>query len=123
MSVIHHRGIVLSIAAVSLGNFSRLGGLAQLLTANPDSIPAQEIVLRERAAVHGRERTCHGRRVRSRAALHLGRAAEPALKDGVTRTTAHTTRNRCAATVVAEIALAVMFVFGLVPMLRRFWTL
>ena len=120
-------GIVLSIAGGALGLFLAWIGLRSLLAANPDSIP--------RAAEIGLDGTvllftvvialATGVVFGLAPLLHLGQGSMSlALKEGGTRTTANTTRNRVRrGLVVAEVALAVMLVVGSGLMLRSFWNL
>ena len=120
-------GIVLSIAGGALGLFLAWIGLRSLLAANPDSIPrAAEIGLDANVLLFTLIIALATGVVFGLAPLlHLGQGSMSlALKEGGTRTTANTTRNRVRrGLVVAEVALAVMLVVGSGLMLRSFWNL
>ena len=120
-------GIVLSIAGGALGLFLAWAGLRALLDANPDSIPrAAEIGLDSRVLLFTLGvAVATGILFGLAPFLHLGQGSMGlALKEGGSRTTATTARNRVRrGLVVAEVALAVMLVVGSGLMLRSFWNL
>jgi putative ABC transport system permease protein len=120
-------GIVLSVAGGALGLFLAWAGLRALLGANPDSIPRSAEIGLDGSVVLFTLAVALATGVVFGLAplLHLGQGSMSlTLKEGGTRTTANTTRNRVRrGLVVAEVALAVMLVIGSGLMLRSFWNL
>ena len=117
-------GLVLATVSAALGLLLAQWGLTALLAANPQSIPrAAEIGLDPTVvAVTAGLAVLTGIIFALAPLLHTSaEAMAGALKEGGTRTTATTTRNRVRrGLVVAEIALAVTLVIGAGLLLRSF---